>query len=94
MSSLVDIEDMCNDDGSEGEERNRELQTIKKNFKRKEKQNKPFDPNQGNGALTISDRQRHSRKSKGVREDVRMQPQRERFGVHDGSAGELRLPAC
>lgn len=45
MSSLVDLEDMC-DSESENEDRKRELSKIQKNFKKKEKQNKPFDKDQ------------------------------------------------
>ena len=47
---IKDLEDMF-EEGSEegGEERRREIQTIKKNFKKKEKTNKPYDQGQAVG---------------------------------------------
>lgn len=47
---IKDLEDMF-EEGSEegGEERRREIQTIKKNFKKKEKTNRPYDQGQAVG---------------------------------------------
>lgn len=48
---LVDIED-AHLSGSDDDDRQRELQTIKKNFKRKERQNKAYDRTQDVAAKT------------------------------------------
>lgn len=43
---LVDIEDIGNQDDGSDEERRKDIEVIKKNFQRKQKQNKAYDKSQ------------------------------------------------
>ena len=43
---LVDIEDIADHDDGSDEERRKDIEVIKKNFSRKQKQNKAYDKSQ------------------------------------------------